>query len=210
MTKTKYVFIDESGDLGRRGTDYFIMAMIIIDEERPLKKIVKDVRKRKLKKKRRDVKELKANKSSDAVRGYVLRRISEIDCEIYVIVVEKSKIMSHFYDIKNRFYNFVSRILLTEGKLNGEIISIIIDKKYTNSMLRNNFNRYIKREVGQRKIGVKIKDIIHGNSEAHAGLQCVDFVAWAVSRKFNYHDDRFYKIIESKIRNRRRMKLWEN
>ncbi len=208
MAHTKYVFIDESGDLGMKGSDYFIMAMIVIDDEQPLEKIVKRTRQRKLRKKNRKVKELKANNNRDEVRKYVLSKLADLDCQIYAIVVKKAKILSRFYDIPNIFYNYVSRILITEGDVNNTELHIIIDKKYNNSILRNNFNGYVVREVESRK-GVRVKEIIHGDSEAHAGLQCVDFVAWAISRKFNYDEDRFYKIIEPKILNRRRMKLWE-
>ena len=211
MTNMKYVFIDESGDLGIRGTDYFVMAMIVVDNEKPLRRIVKKTRQIKLKKNERDITELKANKNRDEVREYLLKKIASLDGEIYAIVVRKAKMMSHFYEIKDIFYNFVSRILLSETEVGNDNIKlyVVIDKKYNNTIIRRKFNGYVKRETESRNAGVKIEKIIHGDSEAYTGLQCVDFVAWAISRKFNYSDDRFYKIIENKIVNKDRMILWE-
>jgi hypothetical protein len=41
--------------------------------------------------------------------------------------------------------------------------------------------------------------IEHGDSNVIAGISAVDFVAWALSRKFEQKDDSFYKVISGKI-----------
>ena len=38
---TCLVFIDESGDLGLKGSKYLVLACLIVSDDRPLKRIIK-------------------------------------------------------------------------------------------------------------------------------------------------------------------------
>ncbi len=93
----KYAFIDESGDLGKRGSRYFTIAALVVDDPLKLERIIKKLRQRKLKKKIRELPEIKANNSDEVVRKYVLKRVKKTDCEIYAIVVEKDRIFDHLF-----------------------------------------------------------------------------------------------------------------
>ena len=202
----KYVFIDESGDLGRYGTNYFTIACVVVDDPKYLERIMKKLRQRKLKKLLKKLPEIKANNSNRVIREYVLEKISKTSCEIFAIVVDKSKIMPHLFEVKDRLYNFLCRILLTEIE-NAETIHIVIDRKHTNTLIRENFNQYIENILKHRK-SVKKITIKHLPSYSSQPLQVVDFVAWSINRKFNHGDDFYYRIIEDKIRNKNRMELW--
>ena len=74
MNHLKYIYIDESGDLGKHGSEYFVIAAIVTDNPLKLERIVKKVRQRKLKKRIREMPELKANKSDRVVRESVLKK----------------------------------------------------------------------------------------------------------------------------------------
>lgn len=206
MSRIKYVFIDESGDLGRYGTNYFTIACVVVDDPKYLERIMKRVRQRKLKKPIKKLPEIKANNSNRVIREYVLRKVSKTPCDIFAIVVDKSKIMPNLFEVKDRLYNFLCRILLTEIEV-SDVLHVVIDKKHTNTLIRENFNEYIKSMIKLRK-SVKEIPIKHLPSFSSQPLQVVDFVAWSINRKFNYGDDLYYRIIESKIKNRSRMELW--
>ena len=201
-----YVFIDESGDLGRYGTDYFVVACVVVSEPKHLGRIMKKLRQKKLKKPLKKLSEIKANNSNRKIREFVLKKIAESDCEIYAIVVDKARVMPKLYEVKDRLYNFLCRILLDEIKPAGKMI-ITIDKKHTNTLIRENFNNYVRNDLKNRN---KAKDIEinHLPSESSQTLQVVDFVAWAIARKYNHGDPFYHNLIEHKIRNKDRMLLW--
>ncbi len=206
MNYTKYVFIDESGDLGRYGTDYFVIACVVVDNPKHLKRIMKRLRQRRLKKPLKKLPEIKANASNRVIREYVLKMIAKSDCEIYAIVVDKSKIMPHLLEVKDRLYNFLCRILLEEISP-AENMIITIDRKHTNTLIRENFNEYIQHQLRIKNKAKKV-EIRHIPSTASQPLQVVDFVAWAIARRYNHGDSSYYNIVEHKIKNKNRMELW--
>jgi len=98
MSYVKYVFVDESGDLGLHGSKFFSVACVIVEDPKTLGRIIKKTRERVLKKPLKKLPELKANNSNPKVREYILKKIKESNCKIYGLVVDKSKILPHLYD----------------------------------------------------------------------------------------------------------------
>ncbi len=203
-----YVCIDESGDLGKFGSKYFTVAAVLVDEPKKLARIIKRLRQIKLKKTIKQMPEIKANKSNQRIREYVLERIKRTDCRIFAIVVEKNKIKDYLFDVKNKLYNYLCGILLNELNLDKGKVIITIDKKHTNTLVREDFNGYIKRKL-KRKCKELDIEIFHKPSFASNELQVVDFVAWSINRKFNAGDDHYFRIIEEKIENKENMILWK-
>jgi len=205
MTSVRYVFIDESGDLGIHGLNFFTLAAVVVEEPKTLSKIIKRLRERKLKKKLKNLSEIKANNSNQKIREFVLEKIKNCDCKIYGLVVDKSKIYPHLYEIKDKLYNYFVGILISEIKESEKLI-VIMDKKHTNTLIKN-FNEYITRKLKSKYPMLRI-EIHHLPSYSSNELQVVDFVAWSIHRKFNCNDDYYYNIIEEKIVNKDNMKIW--
>ena len=64
------IYLDESGNLGGLGVQglkdpYFIIAVFIVREDLPIKRCIKDIRRRKIKKKYKVISELKLSNSGD-------------------------------------------------------------------------------------------------------------------------------------------------
>ena len=57
----RYLFIDESGDLGMNGSRYLVLSCLIVSDEKPLGRIIKNARRHKFKKQLRKACEIKAN-----------------------------------------------------------------------------------------------------------------------------------------------------
>ncbi len=201
-----YIFVDESGDLGKLGSKYFTIACLSTTDTKPIERIIKKVRQRKLKKKMKEVSELKANSSSPRIREDVLKRVSKCNCEIGLIVIDKEKVREYLYNAKNKLYNYVFGLLLKEIDLDKTTIEIIIDKKDSNRLLREDLDQYILNKIKETNPHSKIK-IKHLESHAHKALQVIDFVAWATNRKYSFDDDSYYKIIEPKVKVL--IKLWK-
>lgn len=209
MSSFLYVYIDESGDLGKYGSKYFTVAAVIVEDQQILKRIIKKVRQRKLKKTIKQLPELKANNSDRLTREAVLNYVKKANCSIFAIVVEKDHIMNHLFEIKNKLYNYLCGILMEKIIIPSNKLVIIIDKKHTNTLMREDFNSYIKNKLSLRESKLEI-EIHHKESFSLNELQVVDFIAWSINRKFNSNDDYYYKFIEEKILNREEMILWKN
>ena len=71
----QYIFIDESGDLGKDGSKYFIISAIAVFDCLPIQRIIKKTRQRLLNKKLKEKAEIKANDSNDKTKKYVLKSV---------------------------------------------------------------------------------------------------------------------------------------
>ncbi len=198
-TNLRYVFIDESGDLGRFGNRYFVIAGLVTKDKKPLDRIIKRIRQRRLKKSIKELMEIKAHSADETIRKEVLDKVRQTDVEIYALVLDKNKVFSNLFDVQNRFYNYLVGQMLSRINLGKEKVIINIDKKHTNSFLRDDFLKYIQKRLMEKRDGSTF-EIFQLPSESSNALQVVDFVAWAINRKFNSGDDSYYSIIESKTK----------
>lgn len=196
MTKEIHIFIDESGDLGKHGLRYFVIAALCCADPKPIYNLIKRIRQRKLKKKIKGLSEIKANNSDDNTRNFILNKLTTSNCEFHVIVVDKTQVKDYLFNKKDKLYNYIAGILIQHAQIGYENINIFIDKKYRSSLIRSDFDEYIKNYKVKWNAKIKIE---HLESIQNLGLQAVDFVAWAVHRKLNTTDDKFYKLIEKKI-----------
>ena len=98
----KYIYIDESGDLGDKysSSKYFVIAAIAVDTPKHLNRIIKDARNdyrniigKKL--------EIKGNKINPHVKKEILEKINQTDCEITAIFLDKENL----YNIPD-FYKY--------------------------------------------------------------------------------------------------------
>lgn len=99
-------------------------------------------------------------------------------------------------------YNYVTNILLDRivtKKLvprEGEI-ELIASKRETNRFLNENFKDYLERQAVDNH-GIALTVSIKTPSEEKA-LQAVDFVSWAIFRKYEYGDEEYYNVIKGAI-----------
>ncbi|MCL4324854.1 MAG: DUF3800 domain-containing protein [Candidatus Thermoplasmatota archaeon] len=207
MDHKLFIFIDESGDLGKYGSKYFSIVALSTQAVDNLNRIIKRVRQRKLRKKLKEMPELKANNSGDLIRETVLRKVAQLDCSISVVVVPKSLVRDDLFQHKEKLYNYLCGLLFEHITLNVDSVDITIDKKHNNRLLREDFNQYIERKIRSRRASIRVM-IQHLESHTSNALQAVDFVAWAMNRKFSFDDPTFYNLIASKIENAGRENPW--
>jgi hypothetical protein len=68
--------------------------------------------------------------------------------------------------------------------------------RLTNKFLNENFKDYLKRQVKNNykvELGVLIK-----TPTQEKALQAVDFISWAIFRKYEYGDDSYYNLFKNK------------
>ncbi|MGC8850993.1 MAG: DUF3800 domain-containing protein [Candidatus Micrarchaeia archaeon] len=168
------------------------MAGLEVKDDKLLGRIAKKVRERKLKKKLATVPEIKAAYSPPEVRRFVLKQVAALNCKIYALAVDKKRVVPELMAEPNRLYNWLCRVLCQQ--VEGKEVKIVIDKKYSKLLLAD-FNDYLKRELLKRGITAIVE---HRESHACLPLQAVDFVAWAVNRKYSHDDGSYYELIRPK------------
>jgi len=199
-----YIFLDESGDLGfkPRSSKWFIFTIVLTNDHKKIEKVIKNIRKG-LKKKYK-LKELHAYHADNTTKHRMLKKLSELDdLKVLCIILNKKKVYVDLQNQKNHLYNFTANILLDRLHNKNiikidEPVSLYIDKKDTNKFIRENFEKYLKDNLIKRgnngKIEIKIKA-----SHTEKCLQAVDFVSWAIFRKYEKGDYEYYEDIKGKI-----------
>jgi len=198
----KYVFLDESGELGFKDSSskYFIIALLSCDEGEiyDLRRIMKKVRAKIIKKKMKKYPELKGNNSTDKIREEVLKRFAKTQAEIFVIILEKSKVYEYLKNKKDKLYNYLSNLILNECSLEDSHICLVVDKSKTNRSLREDFDNYIRNNLSQKNNNCNLI-IKHENSQKEGCLQVLDFISWSIFRNYEHKDSSFMNIIKNKI-----------
>ena len=129
--------------------------------------------------------------------------MSELDdIKILCVLLNKKKVYIDLQNQKNYLYNYTANILLDrlhnkEIFAGDEVIRLFIDQKDTNKFIRDNFESYLNAKLNNWQndnITIKIKP-----SHTEKCLQAVDFVSWAIFRKYEMGDYEFYDIIKDKI-----------
>ena len=83
-----YIFIDESGDLGDKGSKYFVLAAIKVEDEKVLEKLIKKTRKN-YKKDIGQSNEIKGSKTPPKVKKYILKKLNRHDYKVFILIFDK-------------------------------------------------------------------------------------------------------------------------
>jgi hypothetical protein len=199
-----YIFLDESGDLGfnKRSSKWFLFTMVIIDDHRKLERITKKVWKS-LRKKHKHIGELHASKEKDVTRYKLLKQVAgTTDIKIMSLILDKKKVYLDLEHQKHYLYTLTANMLLEKLHTNQiadstDVINIIIDRKDTKKMLRENFindltGNFRKKYDGEFKISLE-------GSHENKSLQVADFISWALFQKYEHGNYEFYEIIKNNI-----------
>lgn len=202
-----YIFLDESGDLGfdfnkQKTTQFFVITFLFMENKRPIEKCVR-LTHRQLRKKYKHVGGiLHASKEEAVTRQRLLRCISQKNCSIMTVYLNKKRVYTHLQDEKQVLYNYVTNILL-DRILRKKLVSaahpikLIASKRETNKFFNDNFKNYLSGQAEikhEREISIEIK-----TPAEEKALQAVDCVSWAIFRKWEYSDDTYYNTVREKI-----------
>jgi len=176
--------------------------MILTSNKRPLEKIIKKTRNT-LKKKYKSVNELHAYHADGVTRKRVLQLLAQLpDLQVLCVVLNKEKVYIDLQNQKNYLYNYVANILLDRLHSKdilpqSEHLEICFDRKDTKKNLRTNFTQYLEDALTSKRNG-KVAITLEASHHEKA-LQAVDFVSWAIFRKYEQGDYEYYELIKDKI-----------
>ncbi|MHA1827131.1 MAG: DUF3800 domain-containing protein [Candidatus Heimdallarchaeaceae archaeon] len=196
----KYMYIDESGDLGQNEgcSQYIVLSALLVDNPAPLDRIIKNMRRNRFKKQLKKAHEIKANKSSKEIIKYVLKKLNEIkNYKVFHVILEKKKLHSEFLkNNKHKLYNFVAGKLARNIILEGVDVEIRIDKSKGKQLLREDFNNYFERNLRDKSNIYKVR-IFHSYSHSWSGLQFADILAWSAYQKVTFNNSEYIDLIDN-------------
>ena len=200
------IYIDDSGNIvnglrseASESVPYFVLAALILKEDIPIKRCIKDVR-RTIRKKHKVTSELKFNNSDDTTKRRILECIGRTDNDIGYALLCNSKIQ---HEVEPRFiYNDICKQLVYKIINNYGVtgnVDFVIDKSLYGAQ-RAKFDAYIKDRSGlvvPDSLG-EIK-ITHEDSQACPFIQAVDFIAGSINRNYRDNDDIYFQMIQHRI-----------
>lgn len=191
----KYMFLDESGDLGfkKKSSSHFIVVVVVTERPKQLYNCISR-RKAKLSKKHGlHIHELK--NVPKKVDIDVLKCIGNKNLSINYISLEK-KYLPHTLQNKKVIQPYMIGRLLSEVVKNlepNERLNLVIDKFLPESKIED-FNNYIDHKVANKKI-----EINHETSHSNNGLQATHIVVKGINKFYRDNDSSYYDIISKKI-----------
>ena len=192
-----YIYIDESGDLGTKqgSSKYFVMAAIKVEDSKKLEKIIKKTR-RSFTKKMLTSNEIKGGNLPYDLKIKILKKLKNIDYEVYIIVFDKENRYKIGYGDNKKAYDILSSRLAKLINIDKPTF-IFIDKSKNKQEEIDNFNELFLNNLNNiKKQPIKIK---HTNSIHYKGLQMADLISWSTFQNFENDNSEFLDIIKNKV-----------
>lgn len=213
---TVYIFVDEAGDMdfSIKGSRYYMFSFLVKKRPFNLHEYISNYRYRLLERnldplsgKRLDIEAFHAHKDNKYIKQELFSIISTFDTEtikVYSYILEKPKVLPSKRDEKDKFYienlKFAIERLLDKLEIKKDFI-IITD----NLPVRSNKNNQIKalREgvsdyLKSNRLKIRY-DVFHHCTASSVNLQIIDYICWAIFRKYEHNDSSYYEIIEKYI-----------
>ena len=191
----KYIYIDESGDLGSKKSSsrYFVLAGIMVSKPKKLDNLIKNTYRKH--KNIRDMNEIKGTTTPENVKKDILTRLNNIDYQAFIIVFDKQNMYKIDYDYNiNSLYDILASQLAKTITINEKTI-IILDKTKNKNQI-DDFNRVFNDKlINPKKYPVEIK---HVNSVNYKGLQVADLISWSTFQAVERKNNEFIEIVENK------------
>ena len=187
-----YIYIDESGDLGK-DSKYFIISAIISSNKTDLERIINKIKKIK-KKQLRNSNEIKGNNTPNYIIKKILKRLENIDYEAVIIVFNKENKDKIKYSNNNELYDIIASELAKMITIKQKT-SIIIDKSKTKHSDIKLFDKYFIENLNNN-LNFPI-EISHLSSTNSKGLQIIDIISWSYFQNYEKNNEEFIKLIKN-------------
>ena len=199
-----FIFLDESGDLGfnnnqKGSSNFFVITLLFVKEKRPIEKVISKIYSEIKKKHKVHGGVLHCYNQKPELRVKLLKNISSKNISVMCIYLDKNKVYRKLKNERIVIYNFITNILLNRiiaKKLisKSEKIQLIASRKETSRFLNENFKSYLSENI-KNNHEFDLQIIIKTPHEEKC-LQAVDFISWAIFRKFEYKDESYYNLIK--------------
>ncbi len=177
MKMHRIAFVDESGapspaDGGR----FLAMAVLVVESSRSIELHVR--RARRSLHRHAPISELKAAQANEDVIRRFLRAIADEPCEIYGVILDKSRIS--IAGAEAAYQTALAQAVALAATQHPDL-RVTLDRRYSRPRQRLQLELAIREAIAAIPHQVIIID--QADSMTHPGLQAVDFVAWALRQQ---------------------------
>ena len=213
ISDTVYIFVDEAGDMdfSLKGSKYYMFNFLIKKRPFNLHEYISNYRYSLLERNldplndtRLNIEAFHACEDNKYIKDEIFNIISTFNVDSvksYSYILEKPKVEPNKRQEKDKFYidnlNLAIHQLLDKLQIDKNFV-IITDRlpvqKNKNkqvSALKKGIKEYLK----SNNLNIRY-DIFHHCSASSVNLQIVDYISWAIFRKYERNQDTFYKKIE--------------
>lgn len=172
------------------------MAAIKVEDSKKLDKIIKKTR-RTFKKKMLSSNEIKGGNLPYDLKIKILKKLDNIDYEVYLIVFDKVNRYKIGYEYNNKeVYDILASKLAELININTPTF-IFIDKSKNKQEEIDRFNeRFLNNLTNIQKQPIKIE---HADSIHYKGLQMADLISWSTFQNFENENPEFLDLIKNKV-----------
>ncbi|MBR0271404.1 MAG: DUF3800 domain-containing protein [Methanobrevibacter sp.] len=192
----EYIYIDESGDLGKGGSKYFIIAGIKVNNYRNLDRLINKSR-RNNKKKIGKSNEIKGTTIPPEIKKKILKSLNKIDYESFIIVLnKKDRYKINYKNDNHLLYDILSSELAKLINISSST-EVYVDRTRRNKQKIANYNEIFKKNLNNPKnhpISIK-----HVDSLKYKGVQIADLISWSAYQSIENNNDEYIKIVKNKI-----------
>lgn len=191
---TGLIVIDESGDLGSGGSEYFSMAAIVTMRARNLKPIAKLLPKGK--------QECKWGNSGSGKRDEILQAM--VDCQFKIVysVINKNNPSSRNYLYGNDLYEMMLRHVVSDAMSISPCRDVRVHVDRSRFISLERLKEIVDEEADRN--GIHVVDCAKHTSDHNPCIQIVDFVAGA-SRALYEDGNRSIEVLVGKVSVARRL-----
>ncbi len=216
ITDTTYIFVDESGDMNftSTGSKHYMFNFLVKKRPFKLHEYIANYRYELLEKnldphlgKRLNIEYFHAHNDNKYIKSDLFNIISTFDEEsvkVYSYILEKEKVKPEKRKKNEIFY--IDNLIYSIGKLLEKIniksnfiiitdnLPVAQNKKKQEKALKLGVAKYLK----EHNLNLSY-NIFHHCSASSSNLQIIDYIGWAIYRKYELKDNLYYKKIKKYI-----------
>ncbi len=189
------IYVDESGDLGRRGR-YFVIGAFCTEDGKRIRNVIKKHCAK------YGIEELKNFGMSFAHKQEIALKFSKLnDHKIAYVCVDKTKIQStHLRDDQNLLFNYAFSYLAQKLIANEQQdIKIVIDNRNQKVGSKNSLGEYIRIKAYTEWGFAYNIQTEYLDSKADRLIQAADFVAGNCYQRYHHNKSHIYNILKPSI-----------
>lgn len=198
------VFIDESGDTGRKtskgSSKYFVISLVLFEDNEEAENCDKRIALLKRELGKEPSFEFHFQDNSDKIRTAFLNAVIPYAFTYFSVVIDKdpSKLIGEGFNVKESFYKYACNMVFSNAKPHLDNAIVILDKSGSPTF-QSNLKKYLslKTNASRRKIISKLKQ---QNSHSNNLLQLADYISGVINRKFQGKKNwqLYYKLMSQK------------
>ncbi len=199
-----YVYLDESGDTGfkfhRGSSDYFVIALLLVDDPVPIHQAIHDLR---LSWGKPETYEFKFTHAHHDIRQAFFHALRPYPFKVRALVVDKKRLEAPHLRKKETFYNYLVKMALKNdfGTISGA--TLVIDESFQGKGSKAGLTTYLRRELNAESAGNprKIEQVRYHQSHKDNLIQAADMFVGAIAREYEEKDAQYRRMFAKKIGN---------